>query len=57
MYHGGWNGGGGVYRGISGSNNYALGSGGGATDICTVYSDVTYSNYRYIRMEVVQVEE
>ena len=48
--YGGWNGGGGIVNSInSNSNQYHIGTGGGATDICTVSSAVTINNYRYIR--------
>ena len=43
-------GGGGVYAQVTSETRYPIGSGGGATDICTVYSNVTKdSYYRYVR--------
>lgn len=49
--YGGWNGGGGVTSQYnSGGSGNHLGTGGGATDICTVRSNVTPDNYyRYVR--------
>ena len=48
--YGGWNGGGGIINSYnSGGNGDHIGTGGGATDICTVYSEITTNQYRYIR--------